>query len=69
MSFDWEHSVASAIPINLGFGRVFSIAGQEIDAYVQPEWGLTRHSYNPTIPRFTRRFQVNLLFLAKPPQS
>ncbi len=61
-----EHGTAT-IPLNLGFGRVSKLGGQEFSAYIQPEFLVRRSPYviDSAPPRFTFRFAVTLLYPKK----
>ena len=63
--FDWTHGGAATVPLNIGFGRVFKIGPQAVNAYIQPEWNVVRPDDNRLVPRFTLRFAFNLLFPLK----
>ena len=55
-----RHGTSTAIPISLGFGRVWKFEGPELNAWVSGEWAAYRQYTNIT-PMYTARFGLTLL--------
>ena len=58
MVFDWE-TRKQLLPINLGFGRVLNIAGQDLSLFVEPGWNI---SHDGPSPRYFVNFGLILLY-------
>jgi hypothetical protein len=62
-SFDWKEHGSAVLPLNLGFGRLLTIHGQLINAYIQPEFLARNESYAGSHPpRVTLRFNLALVY-------
>jgi len=58
---NWWHGTSTTIPISLGFGRVWKLAGPELNTWVSGEWTAYRQ-YTDITPMYTVRFGLTLLF-------
>jgi hypothetical protein len=65
-SFDWKEHGSAIIPLNLAIGRLITIQGRLINAYIEPEF-LARNEPYAEIhpPRVTLRFAMALFFPKK----
>jgi hypothetical protein len=54
MILDWK-THKQLLPVNLGFGRVFNLAGQDVSAFVEPGWNISHDGPSP-------RYFINLGF-------
>jgi hypothetical protein len=58
MVFDWE-THKQVLPVNLGFGRVLNVAGQDLSLFVEPGWNI---SHDGPSPRYFINFGLILLY-------
>jgi hypothetical protein len=58
---NWRHNTSTTLPISFGFGRVWKLAGPEVDTWVSGQWTAYRQFASIT-PKYTLRFGVTLLF-------
>ena len=63
MTFQWKPS-AIQIPLNIGIGKVASIRGQPINAYIKTEWTVYKEHVRHA-PHFTVRVGFDFLFPSK----
>ena len=58
---NWRHNSSTTIPISLGVGRVWKVAGLQLNPFVTGEWTAYRQ-YSTITPMYTVRFGLTLLF-------
>jgi hypothetical protein len=58
MVIDWR-THKQLLPVNLGFGRVFKIGGQDVSAFIEPGWTI---SYDGPAPHYFIGYNFVFLF-------